>query len=143
MRKIAYILLVFFFVSCSFSPQIQSERAVFFLIKSPKLRYADNGFIKHFGDEIHVDLFNSAQKVLELSIAKQICLNWTCLSKKEFNDRFLHSSYPEDFLEKLLLKKEDLVFNRRKKEEILYNITEKKSIFKDKKYHIFVKILEL
>ncbi|PID48011.1 MAG: hypothetical protein CR967_02120 [Proteobacteria bacterium] len=145
-----------FFVSCSLSPKVTESQSIFMLIKTPNLKYADNGFIRRFGDDLQVQLFNAGSLALELKISKDICINGICYSKRQFNSKFLHSVYPDDFLENLILKREIFGSIGRKKlsdgfsQDILkdglnisYKVSQKTSIFKDGKNLIFVKILHL
>jgi hypothetical protein len=146
------ILLIVFFSGCSFKDYEKSQSKII-IIKSPRLKFADLGYIRNNDDEVEVELFVAGKSVEKISIDYLICTHEGCLSKSSFNKNFLHYSYPEDTLKQVLLGKE--IYNSTNKiidndgfsqniknqyVDIRYRVSSKKIFFKDKKNNIIVKI---
>lgn len=71
------------------------------------MKFYDKGFITNYGKYIHLQIFNVGQVVLDLEIYKdEVCQGTLqCISAKEFNYKYLSSSYNSDFLYNLFSKK--------------------------------------
>ncbi|PIF04052.1 MAG: hypothetical protein CSA86_03730 [Arcobacter sp.] len=86
------------------------------------MKFYDKGFISYYDKYIQLQLFNVGNLILDLSIYKdKVCEStFKCISAKQFNSKYLNSSYSDDFL---------------------YTLFSKKNIyFKDKKNHILIKV---
>ena len=86
------------------------------------MKFYDKGFITKYDDNIHLQIFNAGQLVLNLKIYKDKVCKGTlqCMESKEFNKQYLNISYKDDFL---------------------YNLFSKNKIyFKDKKNKILIKV---
>lgn len=92
------------------------------LIKTPHMKYHDNGFIVYYDNYVHLQLFNVGSVILDLSIYKnKICQStFKCIDSKKFNEEYINSSYSDDFLYTLF--------------------TSKNIYFKDKKNKILIKV---
>ncbi len=124
LKNIGFILLsLFFFTACATKqPKITSSHTI--IIKTPKMKFYDKGFISKYEDFIHLEIFQVGNVVLDLKIYKdKICQSTLeCISSKEFNRKYLHNSYKDDFL---------------------YNLFSQKKInFKDKINNILIKVKE-
>jgi hypothetical protein len=73
------------------------------IIKTPKMKYADLGYLRRDSDEVRLDLFVAGQLVQSIEIDTLVCVEEGCLSKSAFNAEYLHSSYPDDLLLDVLL----------------------------------------
>ena len=84
------------------------EKSATILIKTPTMKFYDKGFVTHYQDHTHLQIYNAGQSVLELKIYKdKICKDtFACQSLKAFNADFLDESYEEDFLPQLFGQKE-------------------------------------
>ncbi len=84
------------------------EKSATILIKTPTMKFYDKGFVTHYKDHTHLQIYNAGQSVLELKIYKdKICKDtFACQSLKSFNKDFLDASYEEDFLPKLFEQKQ-------------------------------------
>lgn len=153
-KKIVLFLSIFLLFGCSINPIIQTSKSIFVVIKTPKLKYADSGFLKRYGDTLKLELFNAGSLVLEISIKDDICINKICYKKDQFNAQMLGFSYPDEMLEDILLKKPmyKKLKNHQKNftqnisqngADILYKVTDKTTIFRDKTNNIFIKIKDL
>jgi len=126
MKKIIVsILLLFFMLGCA-SKQPQLSQSATILIKTPAMKFYDNGFITKYDDYTKVQIFNAGNLVLELLLYKdEICKDsLRCQSSVDFNAQYLHKSYQKDFLKKL------------------FDSNDKKIVFKDMENHILIKIVK-
>ena len=87
--------------------EIQKQKAAFIVLKSPALQYADMGFLSQTKTHLIVQIYSNAQPMLKLDIYDtKICMSrLQCMSKKNFNTKFLDASYPDETLENILLGK--------------------------------------
>ncbi len=89
-------------------PSLQSstQKSVFVVMKTPVFHYADQGFIRKEGGTTGLEIYASGVAVMKLDISGGKVCNGTglfsCMSNKEFNQRYLSASYPGDTLEKIL-----------------------------------------
>jgi hypothetical protein len=98
--------VVLVFTSCSIKePILTSSHTVIF--KTPQLKFYDKGFITLYEDKIHLQIFQVGNIVLDLKVYKdKVCQSTLkCISAKEFNKKYLHNSYKDDFLYNLFLQK--------------------------------------
>ncbi len=106
MTNIIAVVSISILLSGCMSPSLPAtQRSMFIVMKTPVLRYADQGFISRSSDKVEVEIYASGVAVMKLKIMKtQICNGsglFGCLSKKEFNTRFLSMYYPKDILENI------------------------------------------
>jgi len=86
------------------------------------MKFYDKGFITKYEDNIHLQIFNVGNLVLNLKIYKdEVCQGTLqCISSEEFNKQYFHTSYKDDFL---------------------YNLFSKNKIyFKDRENNILIKV---
>ena len=108
-KKIAFGLIVAVLLSgcLSVQPRTQGrERSAFVVIKTPVLSYADQGFIRKSANAVILEIYASGVAVMKLEISNgQVCNStglFSCMSREEFNKRYLSASYPVDTFEKIL-----------------------------------------
>jgi len=149
-----YILLSFIFVfsACSVK-NYENTQAKIIIIKSPKIKFADIGYLRSSDKAIELEMFFAGQAVEKISINHLICVSEGCLSKGGFNEDYLHHSYPDDILQNILLgraiydgknrlKAEDGFEQKISTEDvnIKYRVNTKEIFFKDRKNKIIFKI---
>ncbi len=149
-----YTLLIFMliFSSCSVKNYEKTESKII-IIKSPKIKFADLGYIRNSDKKIELELFIAGKVVDKISINHLICVKDGCMSKSGFNEDYLHFSYPDDTLQNILLaraiydnkniQKTADGFEQNIKNEyvnISYKVTQDITFFKDKKNRIIFKI---
>ncbi|MCF6173953.1 MAG: hypothetical protein L3J10_05720 [Sulfurimonas sp.] len=149
-----YIPLIFMliFSSCSVRNYEKTESKII-IIKSPKIKFADLGYIRSSDKRIELELFIAGKVVDKISINHLICVKDGCMSKRGFNEEYLHFSYPDDTLQNILLaraiydgkniQKNPDGFKQNIKNEyvdILYKVTQNITYFKDRKNRIIFKI---
>ncbi len=123
------------------------------VIKTPKLKYADLGYLRRNSDEVRADLFVAGQLVQSIEVSTLICVDDGCMRKSEFNKEYLHPAYPDDLLldvllarpifEKASLQKTEGGFIQNIKSDeynIVYKVEYGKTYFKDKQNRFLIKI---
>jgi len=145
-----YIVLIFtlFFSACSVKNYEHTQTKII-LIKSPKLKFADLGFVRNNDNSIELELFAAGNSIQKITINHLICVDDGCMSKDGFNKDYLNEAYPDDMLQNILLGHiiydgEGLVktaggFEQRIKDahvDITYNVGGQTIEFKDKKNKI-------
>ncbi|MEA1956171.1 MAG: hypothetical protein U9N02_06715 [Campylobacterota bacterium] len=152
-----YLLLVFllFFTACSVK-EYQRTQTKIVIIKSPKLKFADVGYIRNSKDSLELELFMAGTVVEKISINHLVCVSAGCMSKQGFNNEYLNGSYPSDILQNILLAKPIYDAKNRVKTEdgfeqyikdekvdIKYKVTSNITYFKDRKNKIIFKIKDI
>lgn len=148
------VFVTFLFFGCSLKHYThQTSRIV--LIKSPKLKYNDIGYIQ-FDDDgaIKLQLYSAGAAVESFTIDKKICIDKGCMSKRDFNAEYFVASYDEDILKEILLQR--AIFGgrnltktqngfeqhiRSKDYDIVYRVQKGTEVFfKDRKNKIIIKL---
>lgn len=123
------------------------------LIKSPKLKFNDIGYILYNDDKVELQLYSAGSSVESFSIDDYVCTQSGCMSKSAFNAEYLNAAYDENFLKDLLTRKaifkgKNLYKNKNgfeqhlvnKAYDITYRVTPNKLYFKDTKNRILFKL---
>ena len=102
-----YIMLfsLLFFSACSVK-NYETTQSKIIIIKSPKIKFADIGYLRNSEDAIELELFMAGHAIEKITINHLVCVSKGCLSKSGFNEDYLHHSYPDDILQNILLGKE-------------------------------------
>ena len=139
---LALILLptfIYVLSGCGAKTAIPKEsKSIFVVWKSPNIKFADQGFLNQEEGYEKFEVYSSAQPVISLKIyPDKICTSLlSCMSKEEFNSKYLNSNYPNDTLENILNAKE--IFNGKNRKDTTGGFEQKIS-FKDK-YDINYKV---
>jgi len=72
------------------------------VIKSPKLKYADMGYLRYEGDAVEMELFTAGIAVEKISIDEQVCVSAGCMSEEAFVREYLYKDYPRDTMRRVL-----------------------------------------
>ena len=99
MRFLFFPLILLFFGACSYKqPQISKSATVIFYVNG--MKFYDSGFISQYNDKIHLTIYSFGKIALDVDIYEdRICKStFECISSKEFNTKYLHSSYNDNFL---------------------------------------------
>jgi len=150
--KYLFLVILFFFSACSIKDYEQTKSKII-IIKSPNIKFADLGYIRNSGNSIELELFLAGKSIKQININHLICVDEGCMSKDSFNTDYLHSSYPNDILQNILLgnpiydgenlQKTDDGFIQKitnKYVKITYKTNLNVISFKDKKNNIIFKI---
>ncbi len=149
------LFLALFFGACSVKEYQHTQSKIIF-IKSPKIKFADIGYLRNSGSSLELELFTAGTAVEKIIINHLVCVSDGCMSKSGFNDDYLNSTYPSDTLQNILLSKPiynaknrfktDDGFEQYIKDEnvdIVYSVTSNMTYFKDKKNKIIFKMKDI
>ncbi|OPX27770.1 MAG: hypothetical protein B1H07_00620 [Campylobacteraceae bacterium 4484_166] len=122
MQNIILSLLVLFFITGCASKQANTSKPAIVIFKTKKLNFYDQGFVTHFDNYTKLQVYSMGQSVLELDVSpKKVCSPmFSCIKSQTFNNKFLHHSYEDDFLYKLLNKKR--IHHKDKKNKIFIKV---------------------
>ncbi len=146
------IFALLYFSGCATKEYKKSE-AKLIILKTPQIKFADTGYIRHNGDAVQLELYSGGQPIKRIEIGKLICVDDEgCLSKSSFNSDYLHKSYPDNLLLHVILgqtlfESENLIKTddgfeqkiRSKEYDISYKVNKNEIYFKDKKNHILIR----
>ena len=146
------LIFILFFSACSVK-EYQQTKTKIVIIKSPKLKFSDVGYLRNSDDAVELELFNAGVAIEKIHINHLICVSAGCMTKQGFNQDYLNSAYPSDILQNILLAKPiygamgivktDNGFEQYIKDDnvdIKYKVTKNVTYFKDRKNHIILKI---
>ena len=153
--KYLLVIVVLFFTACSVK-NYKTTQTKIIIIKSPKIKFADIGYVRNSDKEIELELFMAGKVIKKITINHLICTHDGCMSKGEFNKEYLHFSYPDDILQNILLGrniyggkekiKTDNGFEQKIKTQhvqIIYKVDPHAIMFKDIKNNIIFKIKDI
>lgn len=123
MKKLFPLFLLLLLIGCASKVPVQSQSATI-LIKTPKMKFYDKGFITKYKNYTQVQIYSAGQIVLDLSLYNnQICQStFECLDSKSFNAKYLHPSYESNFLKELFDQEKTQIVHRNKAQGILIKI---------------------
>ncbi len=152
-----YFLVVFVLVlsACSIK-NYEYTSAKIVIIKSPKIKFSDIGYVRHTKDAIELELFIAGHVYKRIHINHLICVDNGCMSKSSFNQEYLSGAYPSSLLQNIILgkaiyngknslKQDDGFIQRIKTSDvnIKYIVNSREIYFKDMQNHILIKIKEV
>ncbi|MBN2870390.1 MAG: hypothetical protein JXK04_05490 [Campylobacterales bacterium] len=159
MRKFSILWVSLFILvlgGCSAKHYTQSEPKMI-VLKTPKLKFADTGYIRTDGEAVEVELFAAGMAVEKITIDKEVCVSAGCMSEETFVRDYLYHDYPRDTMRQILLGRD--IFGGRGKEEmcdarlfqfirndemdILYRRGKGEIYFKDRLNGLMIKITDL
>ena len=158
LKKIVLNIILLLISGCS-SKNIVKEKnqeSAFIILKTPKIKYADMGFIYRSDSFVKVEIYQMGQAIMSLTInGMNICLSTLkCMEKREFNKEILITSYPDTLLENIFrgkpifkgknLQKDSSGFTQniedKDKYSIRYRVSGDNKIFRDTKNHIKIEV---
>ena len=99
MHKIALVLILFF-IGCS-----TKTTPIYAVIKTPKIKLSDQGFLKKGFGYKKVVIYKGGLKPFEITIKNSfVCIENRCMDKNTFVKEYVGSNYPPDFFDKILNK---------------------------------------
>lgn len=149
-----YLLIAFalLFSACSIK-NYEITQTKIFIIKSPKLKFADLGYLRNSQKSIELELFTAGKAIEKITINHLICMSEGCMTKSSFNKDYLNESYPSEILQNILLGRP--IYNGKNRVQtqdgfeqtiedenvnITYRVSSNVIYFKDKKNKIIFKI---
>lgn len=123
MKKHILITLFFVFIiqGCALKQNVTTTSHTI-VFKTPVFKFYDRGFITKYNNHIKLQIYNAGHVVLYLDIYKnRICQStFQCIKAKEFNRKYLHNSYKDDFLYNLF--SQEKIYHKDKKNNILIKV---------------------
>jgi len=152
-----YILLIItlLFSACSIK-NYENTQSKLIIIKSPKIKFADLGYIRNSDKAVELELFVAGKVIEKISVNHLICIRDGCMSKSGFNKDYLNAAYPDEILQNILLGHE--IYNAKnrvktqdgfeqniedKNVNIIYKVSSNAVFFKDRKNKIIFKIKDV
>ena len=146
----AFILL---FSGCGARPFVKTDAATI-IMKTPKIKFADTGYIRSNEDVVALELFSAGQAVGKIEIENLVCVDGEgCMRKSSFNAEYLNANYPDTLMENILRSKpiykgQNLSENAHGFEQsisddgvdIRYKVTDRQIYFKDRENSVLIKI---
>ncbi len=127
------------------------------VLKTPKLKFADTGYIRTEGEAVEVELFAAGMAVEKITMNGEVCVSAGCMSEEKFVKEYLYQDYPRDTMRHILLGRD--IFGGRGKEEmcdgrlfqfirndemdIIYRRGKGEIYFKDRLNSLIIKITDL
>lgn len=123
MRFLVVFFIAILMIGCSQNQPVKSQTATI-LIKTPTMKFYDLGFILEYEDYTQIQIYSAGKTLLDLKLYENsVCKStFKCESYKEFNKKYLSSTYKENFLKELFDKKEKETIFRDKENKILIKI---------------------
>lgn len=150
--KIILVIFTLFMSACSIKNYEHTQTKII-IIKSPKLKFADIGYLRNSSDAIELELFVAGKAIEKISINNLICIRSGCMSKSSFNQEYLNAAYEDDILQNILLgqaifegrniqKTQNGFEQKIQNNEVFidYSVNPHAISFKDKKNNILLKI---
>lgn len=118
MRKfyILWVSLIAVFLGGCGTKHYTVNEPKLFTLKTPKLKFADTGYIRHDGSAVEVELFAAGVAVEKITIDGDVCVSAGCMDEGKFVKEYLYPDYPRDTMRQVLLGKD--IFEGRGKEEM-------------------------
>ena len=102
-KKYLYIVfLPLLFSACSVKNYEHTQTKII-IIKSPKIKFADIGYIRNSDKSIELEMFIAGKVIEKITINHLVCTTQGCMSKSGFNSDYLNKNYPDDILGHILL----------------------------------------
>jgi hypothetical protein len=156
--RFLFLSLMFWLSACGGQPYLQQNSA-FIVLKTPAMRYADQGFVYENPDEVKAEIYGSGQALFSLRMARdRICSGqFACMSPERFNAQMLSAYYPDDTISRIFrgkpifdakgLHKKRNGFTQKlingDKYRIEYTVLNNETVFRDTINHILIKIKRL
>lgn len=142
-----------FLSGCGARPFVKTDVATI-ILKTPKLKFADTGYVRSNEDLVALELFSAGQAVGKIEIEDLVCVDGEgCMRKSSFNAEYLSADYPDSLMENILrsnpiynglnLVKDAHGFEQtisKNGVDIRYKVTDRQTYFKDRKNRVLIKI---
>ncbi len=148
MKKLLFVFLMLFFVGCSVK-----TTPVYAVIKTPKIKISDQGFLKEGFGYKEIIIYKTGLKPFKVTIKNSyICLNSKCMDKEKFVKEYLNEDYPADIFDLIIEGKPIKNFGKitkiksgfiQRKEGIFYKVQKDKVLFRDKNQNIVIMVKRL
>ncbi len=156
-KKIVLALLLLGLLTACVGIKPKKEESAFIVLKTPKIKYADMGFVTASPSDVKVEIYGAGQPLMNLEIGGlNICMSkFECMDKMTFNEKILNGAYDKNLLENIfrgepifksenIEKNRDASFSQKLTKEgvydISYSVNQKERVFRDKLNKILIKV---
>ena len=155
-KKSFFLVLMAAILSACATTEYTSQKSVFIVFKTPKLKVVDLGFMYENTEAIKIEMYSNGQAIMALNLGDEdICMStFECMDKKSFNQSVLSGEYPEDILANIFRAKP--IFNGKNitksrngftqhlmktaQYDIKYSVLNKQVLFRDTINDILIKV---
>jgi hypothetical protein len=150
-----WVSMVLLFSGCAIKKYAINEPKLV-ILKTPKLRFSDTGYIRRNGDALQLELYSSGIPVKRFEMNHLMCVDEGCMSKSHFNATYLSAYYPDDLLlhvsqgmplfEGVNLTKTSQGYEQHIVSDvvdIIYRVSDQETYFKDSKNNILIRLKAL
>ncbi len=154
--NLAILLLSSLFFSSCVQTEPYKTKSALIVWKTSSFRYADMGFVSDNGSSMKVEIYGVGAALMRLKISgDMICMSrFECMTKKNFNYKYLSRYYPDDILENIFRGEPIFVgagltqkrngftqkIKKHQKYQIEYSVLNKQTIFRDTINKILIKV---
>jgi hypothetical protein len=151
-----FLVLLLFFTGCAYKTPYTSSKPYYIVIKNSQIAVADTGFIKRDESRFNLQLFSASTPIFDLHVEDDVCIDYTCMSKRSFNTEFFGISHYESFIDELfnlkpIYNKKGLIKSRNGFEQkiktdefdISYKVEHGNLYFRDRTNRVLIKLKEL
>ena len=153
--KYIFLSFILLFSACSVK-NYDFTQTKLIIIKSPKIKFSDLGYIRNSDKSIELELFVAGKAIEKITLNHLVCVSGGCMSRSSFNEDYLNASYPDDTLQNILLAQP--IYESKNKTsledgfeqyiqdenvDIKYIVNKDITYFKDRKNRIIFKISEI
>lgn len=155
---IPFLFSLLLLAGCASKPRITKSESKLILLKTPKIKFYDTGFVKEHANGILMQIYASGQALMEIQSDEQyICMNGGCTTKDSFTQEYLSRYYPSGLFENVLLGR-DIFKGKNKREtkegiqqkiyekdqyDIMYNRAPNQIVFRDMYNNIMIKLKDI
>ena len=153
-KKIALFFAIMVLLGgCAMKPKNIKSKTYLVTFKFANIKFSDVGFLNTAKNYTNIQVFSAGTPLIDLKIESEICVDYFCMVKSDFNKEYLSFSYPDEIMPNILNAKpifdsKNLIktpngFTQKLENEnykILYKITHEKIYFKDFKNNILIKL---
>ncbi|MEW5831575.1 MAG: hypothetical protein AB1763_01895 [Campylobacterota bacterium] len=119
MRKFSILwasLTVVMIGGCATKQHYTRSEPKMITLKTPKLKFADTGYLRSDGERVELELFAAGVAVEKIRIDGEVCVSAGCMSEERFVKEYLYPDYPADTMKRVLLGHD--IFGGKGKEEM-------------------------
>ena len=92
-KKIVLYLGILFFVGCAVKPNKIKSKSYLVTLKFANIRFSDVGFLNTGKNYTNLQVFSAGTPLIELKIQDDICIDYICMGKMDFNRDYLNPNY--------------------------------------------------
>lgn len=101
--SILWVSLVSLLISGCATKRFSISEPKIITLKTPKIKYADMGYVRYEGDAVQVELFTAGVSVEKITMnEEEVCVSAGCMSEAAFIKEYLNPEYPSDTMRRIV-----------------------------------------